>query len=367
MELFTLLNEILFCIFDYVNKLDDINRFICSYKNGYMIRNYIRTIEEYTIENPKVLSLYPNLTKLDGFLLLYNKKLFNVYDMPCFPKIENLCIDFPLYNFYQPIYLYLNKYFQTNNNLQAITFIADDYSHGFGTETSGYCNRFFNINDKVLCIDDDNSINGDIDEINMRKNVINLLVKNNINNSITLDGKNNDMEFIKFILEHKFKIINMSKMMYQIGEFIKDDNFNKSLIYSLSRLEEINIILGEQNLYLKRYVKDLYYGEHIIDCLTKRKIVNKKMINLLIPVSTSKLNECLNIFPNVQEIFILYDNKTKELTCDNDLYKWIEGLSSNLKVIHHFVHDNDRKKSSSEQDVYEYRYFEIVKKYNIKK
>ncbi|SNW62979.1 Hypothetical protein ORPV_1075 [Orpheovirus IHUMI-LCC2] len=362
MELFTLPNEILFTIFEYINKLDDINRFICSYKNGYMIRDYIRTIQKYTIENPKVLSLYPNLTKLDGFLLLYNKKLFNIYDMPCFSKIENLTIDLPLDCFYQPIYLYLNKYFQTNNNLNNITFIANDYHDGFGTEPSGYCKRFFNIKNRELYILDMNGVREDIDEIIMRKNVINLLMYNNIFDSVCINHTN-DKDLSKLLLDQKVKSIKIHVYQEQINNYMKCNIFCKSLSSALYRLENINMI-GTHLYYESRFTDAKIAFRLLIDNLYDRKAVNKKMKKLLIPIPASKLDKCFKIFPNVQKIVVLYD-MDDSLQCENDLYSWMKTLSLPLclKILYYGTQDIGRTESYNPKETYLYNNIQLISRY----
>ncbi|SNW62976.1 Hypothetical protein ORPV_1072 [Orpheovirus IHUMI-LCC2] len=325
MELFTLPNEILFHIFEYVINIKDINSFVCSHKDGYKVRDCITRISN-NINDHKVLYLYPNLRIVDGIVNMIDCNIWK--DTPCFNDIHSIQIELPMITKDDITNKYIYKYLENNCNIRNITFLS--YINKFNKKTLVY---------KLSVIDNNLLINVKCkwDQFNLFKDyeyfykIINLLMDNKIINSIKLSNIQN-IDIIKYLFISKTKSISFNQYSQSIFNSYMNNPKSKHLfISSIQRLEKI-VMIGKRLYEENTFNKSLSIFGSIIDIMYNDDIVCPDMKVFCFPVPSSKLEKCLKLFPNVKEMFLMHDNFNNELKCDEDLKLWVQSLILPPKV-----------------------------------
>ncbi|SNW62977.1 Hypothetical protein ORPV_1073 [Orpheovirus IHUMI-LCC2] len=257
MELFNLPNEILFCIFDYIK---DINSFVCSHKDGYKINNYITNILNNFIDGNKISYKYPNLKTLDGFINMHNSN-----DIIYF-NLDKVCInlEFSVTKAYLYIYSYIRGYLCEEKKSSYIEFNFRKYYDVYNDDNDDYleCSRYidyynFTIDKKILKLE---LFPESEEDINYIKNTINILVSNNIIDSIETKGYM--INLLPFILNQKVNRIKVDTHHSCIREYIESEEFMVSMATAIINVEDVLLLdvfkdMNSMNLF-KEFMNKIF-------------------------------------------------------------------------------------------------------------
>ncbi|SNW62978.1 Hypothetical protein ORPV_1074 [Orpheovirus IHUMI-LCC2] len=229
MELFTLPNEILFYIFEYVNNIKDINSFICSYKDGYKIRNYISIISN-NINNYTILYKYPNLRICTENIFIYKENIvyFNLHKV-C------LSLEFTLDAVYPFINSYIMEHLAKGNKKSYIKFNFSNYYD--------FCDDYIlsKYSEYYKFIIDGNILKLDLfcgkEEENYIYNTVRLLISNNVINNIEFEDHGDNL--LPFILKQKVNKIYIETNPSNFKNHMKSNDFMDAMVMAISNVQDL--------------------------------------------------------------------------------------------------------------------------------